>query len=341
MKSPKCAPTNTKRTRCRGQACQLECGHSQQASTSSKAPIADIDVGLYLSHILHRYPSEMRQPRGQEVSGRLPTFLIIGAQRSGTTTLARRLGEHPQVFMALRKELEYFDQHYQRGLEWYSSFFATAGEEIQFGEASPSYLFEPIAIRRIADVLPDVRLLVTLRNPVDRAYSHYWHNRARKKETLTFAEALEAEIARTTSDDVSHFRFSYASRGYYAEQLDEVLRHFPRSALHVEIAEETNASPVEALARIYRFLEVDPEFIPKTIDRRFNAHAEFRSVRLWEKSNALPRTLAKLIKRVNRKTNQQYPAMDQETRTRLETMYQESNQRLAAFLGRSHIWPNS
>ena len=300
-----------------------------------------IDGRASFERKVDRYPLEMRGPRDRKVIGRLPTFLIIGAQRSGTTTLARRLGEHPQVFMAPRKELEFFDQHFDKGLEWYSSFFATAKDEIQLGEASPSYLYEPIAIRRIAEVLPDVRLVVTLRNPVDRAYSHYWHNRARRKETLAFADALDAENVRTASDNTSRLRFSYTSRGHYTEQLDEVLRHFPRSALHVEIAEETHANPVAALARVYQFLSIDPEFVPRTVDRRFNAYAEFRSVRLWENSNVLPTRLAKLVKRLNRRTNQEYPPMDRETRARLETTYQESNQRLAEFLGRSPIWPTS
>lgn len=269
--------------------------------------------------------------------GRLPSYLVIGAQRSGTTTLSRWLGEHPQVFMAARKELHFFDVHYENGLDWYRSFFSAATNENHVGEATPSYLYHPLSMRRIADVLSDTRLLVSLRNPVDRAYSHYWHNRARGHEPLDFAEAVEVESRRIGEDPRSKLRFSYLDRGHYIDQLEEVVRHFPRSSLHVEIVEETQPDPRPALQRIYEFLAVDPKFIPVSAGARLNAYSAVRSKKIGKAAKSLPKWLSKPIKRANAMSDQ-YPPLDDELRAHLETIYKESNQRLASFLGRTEIW---
>jgi hypothetical protein len=261
--------------------------------------------------------------------------------RSGTSTLARWLGEHPQVFVAPGKELHFFDHHFDKGIDWYRSLFAGAGKESQLGEATPNYMHETTAIQRIAEALPSVRLLVSLRNPVDRAYSHYWHNRSRGKEELSFDEALDAELDRIGKGGTNRAWFSYCSRGHYIDQIEEVLRFFPRTALHVEIAEEMQSNPGKSLGIIYRFLEVDDQFRPLT-DRKTNSYVEFRSVRLRRVTKSLPRALAKPISRLNARTNQEYPSMDPASRTRLETMYADANRRLADFLERpTPVWPTA
>jgi Sulfotransferase domain len=260
--------------------------------------------------------------------------------RSGTSTLARWLGEHPQVFMAPGKELHFFDHHFDKGVDWYRSLFADAGSELQLGEATPNYLHEPAAIQRIASTLPQVRLLLSLRNPVDRAYSHYWHNRSRGKESLSFEDALAAEATRTSGGDADRAWFSYASRGDYFEQIEEVMRHFPRTALHVEIAEEMQADPQQSLERIFRFIEVDDRFHPAMIDRKVNAYVEFRSVRLRRFTKRLPSGIAVPINRLNARTNQEYTPMDPSTRSRLEARYADGNHGLAQFLRRDPpLWP--
>src|ERR1051326_983405 len=116
---------------------------------------------------------------------RLPTFLIIGAGRSGTTSLARYLGSHPHVFMARAKEMHFFDSD-SKTREWYRPRFAEARRQTAVGEATPNYLYEPAAIKRMAAIVPEARLIAILRDPVDRAYSHYWQNRSLGKETMTF-----------------------------------------------------------------------------------------------------------------------------------------------------------
>src|SRR5688572_14326389 len=120
----------------------------------------------------------------QAAGARLPDFLIVGAMRSGTTSLHKYLQAHPDVFVASGKEVHFFDRRYGRGLDWYRSRFAGVTTERVVGEATPAYMYDENAIARIAHDLPDARLIVVLRNPVDRAYSHYWRNRSRGRENL-------------------------------------------------------------------------------------------------------------------------------------------------------------
>src|ERR671919_2133494 len=107
---------------------------------------------------------------------RLPTFLVIGAMKSGTTALINSLGKHPDVF-ALPSEIHFFDRFHDRGLDWYRERFAKARGQGAVGESTPEYMYLPHARERIVRDLPGVQLIAILRNPVERAYSHYWHNR--------------------------------------------------------------------------------------------------------------------------------------------------------------------
>lgn len=136
----------------------------------------------------------------------LPDFIIIGAQRAGTTSLFEYVSHHPCIGCSFGKELHFFDNlkgSFQKGLMWYRAHFPSypymylakkvRGRDMITGEASPYYLFHPLAATRIARVLPRVKLIAILRNPVDRAYSHYHHNAKYKRETLSFEAALEKD----------------------------------------------------------------------------------------------------------------------------------------------------
>src|SRR5437763_1646364 len=117
----------------------------------------------------------------------LPDFIILGAQRAGTTSLYEYIVDHPQVGAASKKEVHFFDRHYTEGVNWYRAHFPPAvrrqrfenrtGKRFLTGEASPYYLAHPMVPERIAAVAPDARFLILLRNPIDRALSHYYHNR--------------------------------------------------------------------------------------------------------------------------------------------------------------------
>src|SRR5215216_7751234 len=131
----------------------------------------------------------------------LPDFLVLGAQKAGTTALYAYLRRHPQIAGPSWKEVSFFDRHYARGESWYRGNFPSrpatwlarrrAGAEPIVGEASPGYLFHPHAPQRVATLLPNVRLIALLRDPVDRALSHYHHELALGRESLSFEEAIE------------------------------------------------------------------------------------------------------------------------------------------------------
>jgi O-antigen/teichoic acid export membrane protein len=211
----------------------------------------------------------------------LPDFLIIGAQRSGTTALHRYLCQHPQVMPPLiSKGVHYFDVAYDRSDAWYRGHFPArpyrrfreyrVGRQVLTGEASPYYLFHPHVPGRVESLLPDVRLIVLLREPSARALSHYHHERDGGFEPLsTFAEAVRAEpgrigpdLERMTADPLSvgfnHQHFSYLSRGLYAEQIRRWLDHFPREQLMILNSESFFRRPAAAFERVLRFLDLKP-----------------------------------------------------------------------------------
>lgn len=259
--------------------------------------------------------------------------------RSGTSTLTRWLDQHPQVYMAPGKELHFFDEQFERGLGWYGSHFSAADRATSLGEATSDYVHDLVALQRISATLPTVRLILSLRNPVDRAYSHYWHNRTRGKESLSFESALEAESLRVNLSYEDRARYSYLSRGDYMVQINQVLKLFPREQLHVEIAEEMHAEPLEALGRIFDFIGTDARYRPGNLSRRVNAYTEFRSLRARQIAKRLPRLLARPLNRANAITNLNYPPMDQQTKVRLFQRYDQGARDLTEFLGRtSPIW---
>lgn len=167
-----------------------------------------------------------------------PSYLIIGAQRCGTTSLYNYLGQHPEVVPSLRKEVHYFDLHYGRGWRWYLAHFPMrSAADLITGEASPYYLFHPLVAERVARDFPAVKLVVLLRNPIERAYSQYHHEVRRGVEGLSFAEAIAGESARLTDGvkgvvlgggrSVAHQSYSYLARGVYVAQLRQWREFFP------------------------------------------------------------------------------------------------------------------
>lgn len=252
----------------------------------------------------------------------LPDYLIIGAQRAGTSSLYSYLWAHPLVGKASTKELHFFDVRYDRGLAWYRRQFPTIfareharlrhGSPLVTGEASPYYLFHPAVPDRVARDLPRVKLVVLLRDPVARAYSHYNHVRRRGFEPLSFEEAIELEHERVGHDpdaaegdgSRAHRRFSYLTRGLYAEQLERWSSRFPRDQMLVLCAEDLFENPAAVVAEVYEFLGLPPFAAGKY--RRYNAA--------------------------------KYPDLAPGTRSLLADYYREPNQRLYEYLGRDLGW---
>lgn len=216
----------------------------------------------------------------------LPDFIIIGAQKAGTSSLYHYLVQHPHVMAARKKEIHFFDRHWPEGESWYRASFPTAsqlkreaervGGTVLSGEASPSYLFHPLAPARAAQLVPTAKLIVLLRDPVERAYSHWRMEHRRGVDTLSFPEALEAESERTeaeyekvaNSDDYfsrALRRYSYAARGYYADQLKRWFEHFPREQFLILDCGRMFRDPVSIYATTLQFLG-----LPETTSVQFD-----------------------------------------------------------------------
>lgn len=202
------------------------------------------------------------------VADRLPDFLCVGAQKAGTTTLGQMLRHHRSVFVAPIKEVHYFSINSERSRDWYASHFDGASPGQRRGELTPYYLFHPAAPRRIRSLLPHVRLIALVRDPVERALSGYFHSVRLGLETLSLEDALEREEARLAGADAvveetggrheSHQSHSYVARSRYEAQLARYLAHFPASQLLVLKAEDLFADPAAVWRRVLGFLELEP-----------------------------------------------------------------------------------
>lgn len=253
-----------------------------------------------------------------------PGFIMIGAQRCGTTSLFRALSAHPQVVPpTFRKGINYFDLNYHRGAQWYRGHFPLAeparrrtaryGGPVAF-EASGYYMYHPWALERLAHDLPGAKLVVMLRDPVERAYSAYKHEYARGYERESFETALaleddrlEGEIERMRTDlayeSFSHRHHSYRHRGYYAEQLERAFEFFPRAQVHLIESEAYFGQPMRQYQRLLAFLGLRP------FEPAFGA---------WNERPG--------------------PPMTPESRRMLEEHYVPQDERLAKLLGHAPGW---
>ncbi len=260
----------------------------------------------------------------------LPEFVIVGAQKSGTTTLAYWLRHHSKI--ALAAGVRFFDLHYHRGMSWYASQLPESpGKKI--GEVAPSYSYHAKAIERMAAHLPELRLVMVLRNPIDRAYSHYWHNRARGTESLSFEDALDAEPDRISGGDDDRLRYSYVDRGRYSEQVERILQFYPRASLGVLAFEDLAARPAHLFAAACSTIGVAPEPIAVDTTRTVNPYVEYRWQRLRPLVRQLPEPLATLAGRLNTRRGVGYPPMEDAVRGRLRASFAPEPAKLEALLG--------
>ena len=204
----------------------------------------------------------------------LPNFLIVGAAKAGTTTLYDVLAQHPEVGMSFIKEPNYFSDgwpDWAHSLEEYSALFRGHEKKKARGEASPFYFCDPQSAPRIRETLgADIRILIMLRNPADRAYSHWVHERYKyAREPLSFEAALGQEPERAVSTDVRRLKFYYPGLyryrwgSEYAEKVKWYLDIFGHSHLRVLILEEFVRDPVAHSQDVFRFLGVDDTFVPR------------------------------------------------------------------------------
>lgn len=286
----------------------------------------------------------------------LPNFLIIGAQKAGTTWLYDVLRRHPDIFLPDTKELSYFsrldsdghvlDQFTRLGHAWYEDFFSPHQRERAVGEVSPMYLCDDAAPERIAAMLPDVKLIAVLREPVERAASEYWmtyNKRASMPPLMDLAEDGGNLIVR---------------RGLYGAQLERYLRHFPRENMLVLIFEEVMADRDSALDRLCSFLGVDPALQPRDdLHRASNPATAYRwrwlhttsvkaasALRATRALSWLPRLLKRsgFNKRIRALNAVEFdkPELTEEERRTLGSLYAADREKLEGLLGRKiEAWP--
>ncbi|WP_017597073.1 sulfotransferase family protein, partial [Nocardiopsis lucentensis] len=254
----------------------------------------------------------------------LPDVLICGAQRSGTTSLFKSLARHPAVTgPTLRKGVHFFDVGYSRGERWYRSCFPLRASlrerrgrpRVRVMESSPYYLFHPLAAERIARTLPEVLVVVILRDPVERAYSAHAHESARGFESEPFARAIDLEEGRLSGEEerlvadplsysFAHQHHAYLARGRYVEQLSRLERHLGRERIHVVDYADLFDGTARTLAGIERFLGIPSG--PGTPPGRHNAR----------RRSSMPEPL----------------------RAELTARFAESDARLAEWWGRTPSW---
>ena len=205
----------------------------------------------------------------------LPDFVIIGAQKAGTTSLYNFITHHPSIAPAHQKELHYFSIQYNFGELWYRSNFPTnlsrhykkTKQKLLSGEASPTYHFYPMVPFRMKDILPDVKLIMILRNPVDRAYSQYHDSVRMNLETLSFEKAIEMEEERCAGERErmirdpcfvpKHYRcHSYLARGIYAAQLEDWFKYYGREQFLILTTDDFHKNLQQTMDQVFDFLAV-------------------------------------------------------------------------------------
>ena len=252
----------------------------------------------------------------------LPNLLVIGAVRSGTTSLYHNLAQHPCITKSAYDEIGFFDDNFHLGLNWYRSMFPTKfhKEKIikKYGkfltyDVTPFYIYNERVPERIYNLLPDIKLIAVLRNPVDRAYSNYHLSKRESRITESFEEIIEKEkrnlIHINRNDKEEYYKFVHTSllaRGFYAEQLERWYKIFPKKQIMIIKSEEFAAETNKIMNKIFEFLELKKHYM-KNVVKKNEAH---------------------------------YVPMRKETRKMLIDYFYPHNKKLYSILGRNFDWEN-
>lgn len=274
--------------------------------------------------------------------GRRPDFIGLGAQRSGTSWIYACLYEHPEIYAPV-KEVHFFSRgrNWVKGYKWYENIFDGCSCNAKAGEFSTSYLCDPDAPQRIHRIYPDSRLIVSLRNPMDRAYSNYMN------------DIMAGVVSSSTPfEEVLACHPEYLEHGYYARYLERYLQHVDREQILILIYDDSRKDPCAFIQSIYRFIGVDDGFVPSMLFSEVNVGRIPRSVRfdrLLDKVSALLRRkgLRKLwwlgknagIGNSLRQLNtsgpvERGPGLDPSTRRRLLSLFEGDIQVLEEMVGR-------
>ena len=229
----------------------------------------------------------------------LPNFICIGAPKSGTTTFYEIVKQHPDIAVSSFKEPGFFDNdaNWEKGIEWYDkTYFATVKKEKMVGEFTPSYLGSDIAPSRIFNSLgSNVKLVLLLRNPVERAYSHYLHSKRDLYENLEFEEALFSEKKRLLEFPELTSRFSYIRSGMYHQQIKNYLKFFDKNQMHVILFDDFLSKKDQVVNELFRFLDLELATIDLDIHQNPARVARFDIVKNLVKKESMLKDIVKCL----------------------------------------------
>jgi Sulfotransferase family len=328
---------------------------------------------------MHAKPSSTLNPTRTEApttASPLPNFFIVGAPKAGTTSLYHYLDQHPDVFMSPIKETNYFSaeirlenidtnwqewaqredkslQQYLRGpmqekrfggivSNWpdYLKVFQNVNGEKAIGEASVCYLWSKTAAQNIASTLPHAKIIMVLRDPVERAFSQYKQAVASGLEERPFRDLVDKNLNRNS--DKFDLLNPFLEFGSYHEQVKRYMELFPKENLRIYLYEEFRQAPAETLSGIFRFLEVDPQFAPDTSERHLRSQVarhiwptyKLKKYGIWSPlKNAIPRPLRPAIRRWMFSSRQSLE-LDPADRVYLRNYYRQDTVRLSTLIKR-------
>jgi len=284
----------------------------------------------------------------------LPNFFVVGAQKSGTTSLHYYLVEHPDIYLPAQKETKFFvdDKRYAKGIQHYEAeYFSGCHGEKAVGEVDPDYMYFATGAERIARHIPDPKFIFIFRNPVDRAFSGYVMAYRRGLELNSFEEAIRIETQRIAKGHEENFHYSYVRRGFYFSQVSRFLERWDESRMHVLLAEDLINNTAETVRGCFEFLGVDPDFVPRQIGKKFheatvpknlaltvlfrneNAYPGLRRIARW----CLPslewrnRLRARLIAWNSKPSDLK---LREDTRRHLAEIFRPENEKLSELIGR-------
>lgn len=282
--------------------------------------------------------------------GRKPDFFMVGAPKSGTSSLYNYLLQHPGVFMSYPKEPHFFYNRsapgspvlQEKSLKGYLDLFTGVSEGVCAGEASTSYLWSASTASEIKLLQPEAKIIILLRDPVDRAYSHYWHQARDGIEPLGFEEALQAEPERIRQG--RWHGLYYVDNSLYADQVRRYLDTFGHEAVRVYLFEDLIRDTQGRCRDVFEFLGLDPD-APVEIGRAYNTGGAPKSklfarlVRMQAIKGPLKSVLPTAFRGnlgdwLRTSNNKPAPEMDSKTRARLRAVFDEDVLRLEALIGR-------
>lgn len=289
----------------------------------------------------------------------LPDFFILGPPKTGSSSLHFYLDQHPQIFMSTKKDPRFFDKDYEKGLAFYTKYFQNAPKSAIKGEASAAYAFLPFVAERIKQDLPNSKLILCFRNPVERAYSGWLMRKESGTEKIGFIEALNENIKQRGNldffnddllstwltdqrkiENINQLSLrTYIEGGLYSHQLETYRKHFPSTQIHVIFLEDLRDNLAETMQSLFEFLGVDPDFKLKSTEVRNPFQKNklkgltnvFGKKRLSQMAGLFPKNIKNKIISMA-KVAQEKPRLTQEERLFASKVFEEDIRRLETIL---------